>query len=56
MKPVLKEGALKVELNVHETATLQKAREIGILLESMHQESGAPLIAAVNAILAENDK
>ena len=53
MKPILKDGVLRVELNVHERLALEKARDIGTLLESMHQDTGAPLVAAVEAILKE---
>ena len=53
MKPVLNEGKLTVELNVHEKTTLDKARDIGVLLDQLHQETGAPLVAATTAILGE---
>jgi hypothetical protein len=51
MKPVLIEGKLSVELTVNERKTLDRAREIGVLLESLHQETGAPLVAAIDSIM-----
>jgi hypothetical protein len=51
MKPVLIEGKLSVELNVRERATLLKAAEIGVLLLSLHQETGEPLVAAIETLL-----
>jgi hypothetical protein len=53
MKPVLNEGKLSVELNVRERNDLAKARDIGVLLEQLHQDTGAALVAAINAILAD---
>jgi len=53
MKLVLDDGVLRVELNTHERLTLDKARDIGVLLQQAHQETGAPLVAATTAILGE---
>jgi hypothetical protein len=44
-----------VELNVHERLTLAKAKDLGVLLDQLHQNTGAPLIAAVNAILTDQE-
>lgn len=51
MRPVLTDGKLTVELAVRERETLSKARELGVLLDSLHQPTGAALVAAVDAIL-----
>ncbi len=51
MKPVFEDGKLTVELHKPEVAILERARAIGQALEAMHQESGAPLVAACDAIL-----
>jgi hypothetical protein len=40
-----------VELHKPDVAALEKARDIGRALEALHQASGAPLVAAINAIL-----
>ena len=53
MKPVLTDGRLTVELNQRERDTLARARDIGVLLDQMHQTTGAALIAAVDAVLCE---
>ena len=53
MKPVLNEGKLTVELSKREEDILDKARNIGVLLKELHQESGAPLIAAIDVIMGE---
>lgn len=55
MKPVFEDGILSVELHKPERATLEKARDLGKALEAMHQETGAPLVAAIDAILNEKD-
>ena len=56
MKPILIDGKLSVELNVHERGVLVKARDIGVLLQQLHQESGAQLVAAIDAVLEASTK
>jgi hypothetical protein len=51
VKPKFSDGVLSVELHKPEVAILERARAIGQALEAMHQESGAPLVAACDAIL-----
>lgn len=51
MKPVLRDGVLVVELTVRERETLTKAHEIAVLLDSLHQETGRPLMDAIAAVL-----
>ena len=51
MRPVLRDGKLTVELNTLERKTLLKAAEIGVLLLSLHQETGEPLVAAIETLL-----
>lgn len=53
MKPIWKDGKLTVELHKPEVVTLQKARELGNTMTAMHQEAGAALVAAIDAILTE---
>lgn len=53
MKPIWKDGKLAVELHKPEVIVLYKARDIGRSLEALHQETGAALVAAINAILVE---
>ncbi len=54
MKPVLKDGVLTVELSVRERETLMKARELGVLLDQLHQATGEPLFKAIDSILLTN--
>ena len=51
MKPVFSDGKLSVELHKPEISILEKARDLGSALEAMHQECGAPLVAACDAVL-----
>jgi hypothetical protein len=51
MKPLFEDGKLTVELHKPERATLERAKAIGQALEALHQETGAPLVAAIQAIL-----
>jgi hypothetical protein len=51
MKPLFTDGKLSVELHKPERAVLERAKAIGEALEAMHQEQGAPLVAACVAIL-----
>lgn len=51
MKPLFKDGILSVELHKPEISILERAKAIGEALEAMHQEKGAPLVAAIVAIL-----
>lgn len=55
MKPVWKDGALKVELHKPDRAILDKARDIGNTMTAMHQEAGKALVAAIDAILIEKE-
>jgi hypothetical protein len=54
MKPKWKNGKLTVELHVPDEKALEKAREIGLALVAMNQETGKPLVEAVDAILKES--
>ena len=51
MKPIWKDGKLGVELHKPEVSVLERCREIGQQLAAMHQAAGAPLVAAINAVL-----
>ena len=51
MKPLWKDKQLQVELHKPEVSLLEKARELGQALTALHQETGAPLVAAIDAIL-----
>lgn len=51
MKPIWKDGKLTVELHKPDEDVLRKALTIGEALDAMNQATGAPLVAAVNAIL-----
>ena len=51
MKPVFKDGKLTVELHKPEIQALQKARTIGQSLQILNQDSGLPLVEAIDAIL-----
>jgi len=55
MRPVLRDGKLTVELNTLERKTLLKAAEIGVLLLSLHQETGEPLVAACEMLLKTDE-
>lgn len=55
MKPLFIDGKLTVELHKPERSILERAREIGKALAIMHQETGAPLVEAINAILGETE-
>lgn len=47
------DGAFTVDLCAADKRTLEKAKAIGEALDAMKQESGKPLIDAVDAILIE---
>lgn len=51
MKPILRDGKLIVDLSLRDTQVLKKARQIGELLAAMNQDTGKPLVEAVDAIL-----
>lgn len=51
MKPVFSDGKLSVVLHKPEVSLLERARDIGKALESLHQPTGAMLVAAVDDIL-----
>lgn len=53
MRPILNDGKLTVELTIPEQTILLKAKNLGILLETLHQPTGPALVAAVEAILAK---
>lgn len=53
MKPILRDGKLAIELHKPEVSLLERARDIGRQLEALHQATGAPLVAAIDAVLAQ---
>ena len=53
MKPLWKNGKLVVELHKPELILLRRAKDLGRQLNAMHQETGAPLVDAINVILGE---
>ena len=56
MKPVLREGKLSVELHKPDIAVLEKALDIGHMLESLHRKNGTQLIAAIDAVLGKGEE
>lgn len=56
MKPHYKDGKLTVELHKPDVSVLERARAIGQALAAMNQETGAGLVAAVDAILKPETK
>lgn len=55
MKPVFEGGKLTVELHKPERTLLARAREIGEALTALHQETGAPLVDAIDKILGDGE-
>lgn len=55
MKPIWKDGKLSVELHRPDEQVLCKALAIGKALVAMNQETGQPLVDAINAIFGEDD-
>lgn len=53
MKPVIRDGNLKVELTKREVDLLNRALEIGTVLVAMHQESGPLLVDAIETVLED---
>ena len=51
MKPHFRNGKLTVELHKPDEAVLRRARELGEAFTAMNQDTGKPLIEAVDAIL-----
>ena len=51
MKPIWKNGKLTVELHKPDESILRRARELGEALTAMNQDTGKPLVEAVDAIL-----
>ena len=51
MRPIWRENRLTVELHKPDETLLRKARELGEALTAMNQDTGKPLVEAVDAIL-----
>ena len=44
-----------MELHKPEVALLEKARDLGEALTALHQDTGAPLVAAIDAIIEKGE-
>jgi hypothetical protein len=51
MKPHFRNGKLTVQLHRPDEAVLRRARELGEAFSAMNQDTGKPLVDAVDAIL-----
>ena len=51
MRPIWRDSRLTVELHKPDETLLRKARELGEALTAMNQDTGKPLVEAVDAIL-----
>jgi len=56
MKPIWRDGKLTVELHKPDEAALLKARDIGAALVAMHQDSGQPIVDAIDDQLGTQQK
>ena len=51
MRPIWRDNRLLVELHKPDEAMLRRARELGEALTAMNQDTGKPLVDAVDEIL-----